>query len=123
MTADLVSRLAIPGLPEWTGLLVLLLALLAAVAFLLMPFSVFGVKGRLEAIEEQLDEIQQEIRLLALRLPDPGSRRMSGGGWEDPPPARDLPARDNRPLRASVPIPPPPVVPESRAGRQEPRLR
>ena len=34
-----------------------------------MPFSVLGVKTRLEVIEGRLDEIQQEIRHLALRLP------------------------------------------------------
>ena len=32
-------------------------------------FSVLGVKTRLEVIEARLDEIQQEIRHLALRLP------------------------------------------------------
>jgi len=59
---NLAAALAIPGLPEWTGLLLLLLGLLCAAAFLLMPFSVFGVKARLEALEVQLDEIQAEIR-------------------------------------------------------------
>jgi hypothetical protein len=34
-----------------------------------MPFSVLGVKTRLEIIEARLDEIQQEIRHVALRLP------------------------------------------------------
>jgi hypothetical protein len=34
-----------------------------------MPFSVLGVKTRLEVIEARLDEIQQEIRHVALRLP------------------------------------------------------
>ncbi|UFN51142.1 hypothetical protein LPC08_11300 [Roseomonas sp. OT10] len=123
MTADLVARLAIPGLPEWSGLIVLLLALLAAIAFLLMPFSVFGVKGRLEGIEAQLDEIQQEIRLLAMRLPEPGGRRPPmDEGWEEAPP-RLGPVRDTRPLRASPPIPPPPVTPDGRGMRQEPRFR
>ncbi len=45
-------------------------ALLYALAFLFMPFSVLGVKGRLDAIEARLDEIQGEIRSLALRLPE-----------------------------------------------------
>ena len=40
-------------------------------AFLMMPFSVFGLKSRLDAIEAQLDDVQQEIRSLALRLPEP----------------------------------------------------
>ena len=65
MPSELINSLAIPGLPEWSGLVVALLLLLAAIAFLLMPFSVFGVKGRLESLEAQLDEIQDEVKLVA----------------------------------------------------------
>jgi hypothetical protein len=38
---------------------------------LLVPFSTFGLRGRLEAIEAQMDDIQHEIRSLAMRLPAP----------------------------------------------------
>jgi hypothetical protein len=55
--------------PWWVPLVLLLPALLYALAFLFMPFSVIGVKARLEVIEARLDEIQNEIRHLALRLP------------------------------------------------------
>jgi hypothetical protein len=55
--------------PWWVPLVLLVPALLYALAFLFMPFSVLGVKTRLEVIEGRLDEIQQEIRHLALRLP------------------------------------------------------
>ncbi len=44
-----------------------------------MPFSVIGVKGRLEGVEARLDEIQGEIRSLALRLPDPGRQELENG--------------------------------------------
>ena len=68
----MIDRPALPDwLPWWVPILVLVPALLFALAFLLMPFSVFGVKGRLEAVEARLDEIQGEIRSLALRLPEP----------------------------------------------------
>ena len=50
----------------------LLGALIFLLAFLALPFNVFGVKGRLELIEARLDEIQGEIRALALRLPEAG---------------------------------------------------
>src|SRR4051812_49873501 len=84
---DLASRLAIPGLPDWTGLVALLLLLLAGLAYLLMPFSVFGLKGRLDSIEAQLDEIQAEIRSLSLQLS--GAPRRAGaeglGGLPSPP--------------------------------------
>ena len=72
---NIVASLSIPGMPEWTGLLLLLLGLLCAAAFLLMPFSVFGVKARLEALEVQLDEIQAELREIALRLQEPALAR------------------------------------------------
>ncbi|WP_426958214.1 hypothetical protein [Muricoccus radiodurans] len=125
LNSELVTRLAIPGLPEWTGLVVLLLALLVVVAFVLMPFSVFGVKSRLDALEAQLDDIQQEIRSLALRLPETPARRRSGGeeSWDDPPVlARSEPSlREDRGPRLTPPIPPPAAYPE--AGRRaEPRL-
>ncbi len=59
-------------LPWWVPLALLVPALLWALSFLFMPFSVFGVKSRLEVIEARLDEIQNEIRHVALRLPAGG---------------------------------------------------
>lgn len=56
--------------PWWVSLVIIVPAILLALAFLCMPFSVFGVKGRLEGVEARLDEIQGEIRSLALRLPE-----------------------------------------------------
>ncbi len=89
MLNDLAQRLTLPGMPEWTGLIVLLTLLLLALCLLVMPFSVFGLKGRLDSIEAQLDELRAELRVIAARLPD--ARR---DGWqareeaELPPPAR-----------------------------------
>ena len=59
-------------LPWWVPIVLLVPALLYVLAFLFMPFSVIGVKSRLEVIEARLDEIQGEIRHLALRLPEMG---------------------------------------------------
>src|ERR1700712_1703351 len=61
--------------PWWVPLVLLVPALLYALAFLFMPFSVLGVKTRLEAIEVRLDELQHELRHIALRLPA-GSREL-----------------------------------------------
>jgi hypothetical protein len=116
---ELASRLAIPGLPDWTGLLALLLLLLAGLAYLLMPFSVFGLKGRLDSIEAQLDEVQAEIRSLSLQLSG-APRRAAADDWVD------LPSRGRaveEAPRVSPPVPPPAAWPESpRGGRAEPRL-
>jgi hypothetical protein len=59
-------------LPWWVPIVLLVPALLYALVFLFMPFSVIGVKSRLDVIEARLDEIQGEIRHLALRLPELG---------------------------------------------------
>ena len=58
-------------LPPWVQIAVTAAAVLLLLMFAAMPFSVFGVKGRLDLIEARLDEIQGEIRNLALRLPEP----------------------------------------------------
>lgn len=57
-------------LPWWVPLVLLVPTLLWGLAFLLVPFSVIGVKSRLDGLEARLDEIQAEIRTLALRLPE-----------------------------------------------------
>jgi hypothetical protein len=58
-------------MPWWLQLAVVVAGLLIGLAFVMMPFSVFGVKSRLDTIESRLDEIQGEIRTLSLRLPEP----------------------------------------------------
>ena len=116
---EIASRLAIQGLPGWTGLLALLLVLLAGLAFLLMPFSVFGVKGRLDAIEAQLDDIQVELRALSLRIAE-APRRAPADDWVDLP---SRPRAVDEPVpRMTPPIPPPAAIPEAARSRAEPRL-
>jgi hypothetical protein len=117
---ELAGRLTLPGLPDWTGLLALLLLMLVALAYLLLPFAVFGVKGRLETLESQLDEIQMELRGLALRLAEAAPRRSSvSDDWLEPsaePRRGPEPARRDRP-----PVPPRATQPEA-GTRAEPRL-
>ncbi len=126
-------------LPWWVPLLLLVPALLYVLAFLFMPFSVIGVKGRLDVIEARLDEIQGEIRSLALRLREPGAVDYRGADFEEvyapgpdamqpaasqqispgppiPPAAHELeaptPGRSERPRRREA----------SRSGRTEPHI-
>ncbi len=110
----MTSPLPLPDwVPWWVHLAILLAVLFAALMFVLMPFSVFGTKSRLEAIEARLDEIQGEIRSLSLRLPEPSLA-------EEEEEYRSAP-RGLRP-----PIPPAPALAQRtappRAGRTEPRL-
>ena len=54
----MTSPISLPDwLPWWVPILLLLPALLYGLMFLFMPFSLIGVKGRLDAIEARLDEI------------------------------------------------------------------
>jgi hypothetical protein len=99
MLNDLVTRLTLPGLPEWTGLIALLILLLLAVCLLVMPFSVFGVKGRLDSIEAQLDDLRAELRVMTARQAEP--RRDT---WE------------------ATPNIPEPYAPPPAPGRAEPRI-
>ncbi|WP_246503956.1 hypothetical protein [Plastoroseomonas arctica] len=116
----LAARLAIPGLPDWTGLVLLLLVALAGLAFLLMPFSVFGLKGRLDVIEAQLEDLRAELRALPMRLndaPRPRGRSVEED-WVEPPAT----PRNTAPPRSAPPVPPPPAWPEARGSRAEPKL-
>lgn len=108
----MTSPLPLPDwMPWWTHLVILLAILFVALMFILMPFSVFGLKSRLDGIEARLDEIQGEIRSLALRLPEP----------TDPEDEYRFVAREG--FRPPIPPPPRPGRPDtSRASRTEPRL-
>jgi hypothetical protein len=124
----MVAMLGLPSwVPWWLPLLVLVPGVVWLLALLPMPFAVLGLRGRLEGIEARLDELQQEIRSLALRLPepDPASHRIPVPprrevftppypDEDEPPPARrgaEEPPRDRKP-----------PDPSSRPRRLEPRL-
>ncbi len=110
----LIAALTIPGMPGWTGLVAALALLLLGLAFLVMPFSVFGVKSRLESIEAQLDEVQAELRAISARLADAPRRSLVVDDLEMPHPPR---ASDRGPAAS------PPVVPRGQgSGRSEPRI-
>ena len=94
--------------PPWVGFVLLVVAGLFCLAFLLMPFSVFGLKGRLDVVEARLDEIQGEIRSLVLRLPEPGRVEYE--------PDLEAPRRWAEPARRP-PIPPRPAAVDRASDR------
>ena len=79
-------------LPWWVPLAVLVPALLYLLVFLLMPFSVFGLKSRLDLIDERLDEIQTELHRIGRRAPEP-PRHAAGEPPSAPPPLPPDPGR------------------------------
>lgn len=95
-------------MPPWLGLVLLLIVLLYALAMLAMPFSVFGVKSRLEAIEDQLEQVQEELRILTLRLPEPLRGVTVDEGTYDPLPRHGMSPREAEPDQRLPPIPPVP---------------
>jgi hypothetical protein len=130
-------------LPAWAFLLLALPVLLFALAFLMMPFSVFGVKARLEALEAQIDSLHEEVRNLAIRstgmigparpvveeesfdpLPNFGRLKSSQKSFAETPAAPPVPPPPltpyveprEKPLGAKPPLPARPV------RRMEPRL-
>src|SRR5579871_943918 len=72
-------------LPWWVPVVVLVPALLYGLLFLLMPFSVFGLKGRLDVIEARIDELHADVRSLTLRLPERDPERMGADMGDDRP--------------------------------------
>ena len=101
----MTSPIPLPDwLPWWVPILLLLPALLYGLMFLFMPFSLIGVKGRLDAIEARLDEIQGEIRSLSLRMPEPLPRAHFDELYAPPPP--DAAASRAEPVLSRPPIPP-----------------
>src|SRR5258708_39063745 len=93
-------------LPWWVPLVLLVPTSLWALSFLFMPFSVFGVKSRLEVIEARLDEIQNEIRHVALRLPAGGLPAASDYDEVFPPRFQEPRLADR--VMSRPPLPPPP---------------
>ncbi len=102
-------------MPPWAQLILVVAGLLAGLAFLAMPFSVFGIKGRLDAIENRLDEMQGDLRKLAQRLPD-----VPLGPYDPPAVLRVAAAAASR---APAPLPPAPIPPASWVAEPAPVAR
>ena len=90
-------------LPWWVPLVLLLPTLLWGLSFLFMPFSVFGLKSRLEVIEQRLDEIQNELRHMAHRLPPTG---LPAADYDEVYPPRMAESRAPERVISRPPIPP-----------------
>jgi hypothetical protein len=117
-------------LPPWAALIIAIVAALYALLFLIMPFSVFGVKGRIDALEAQIEQLHDEVRMLTMRaagiIPAPDPRERAAA--EPPRAARPAPARAELPeferlknAQRAAPRRRPDAPPLPR-GRAEPRL-
>ena len=57
--------------PGWLGPLLAIFGGLFALAFLLMPFTVFSLKARLDQIEAKIDDLHADLRAVAPAEPVP----------------------------------------------------
>jgi hypothetical protein len=92
--------------PGWLGPVLMILGALFALAFLLMPFTVFSLKSRLDQIEMKLDELHAEFQ--SMTVAEPRTVRA-------PPPAWPEPAAESDRYPVHPPIPP--MVPRGAAVR------
>jgi hypothetical protein len=126
-------------MPGWAIMALAVPALLWCLAFLLVPFSVIGLKARLEALEAQVEAMHEDLRLMAMRasgaLPS-AARHLDP--YEDVPQFNALkrkldaaPAEPELPRRAPIPTPQTAIqpgrerltpLPPSVRPRREPRL-
>jgi hypothetical protein len=67
---------ALDTLPPWLLLVVVAVSASVAILWLLLPFAVFGIKGRLDRALREAEEIKNEIRAL---------NRAVGAGQREPP--------------------------------------
>jgi len=102
--------------PGWLGPVLVILGALFALAFLLMPFTVFSLKSRLEQIELKLEDIHADLQ--ALGAPDPAAVPRSNYAWPEPASA----TADRIPVHPPIPPAPPRYQPD-RAPEGPPSLR
>ena len=107
----MVPALLPDWVPAWVQIAAIVAILVIALLFLAVPFSVIGLKGRLESLDMRLDEIQGEIRALSLRLPEAGEARYETEWPRTEPVERLMPrppippagrGRDERPSRTET---------------------
>jgi hypothetical protein len=133
--SDMLTNMpfALPDwMPAWMFLLLAVPVLLYLLAFLLMPFSVFGVKARIEALEVQIESLHDELRMMSMRsagvlprgraasepyddVPDFAHLKKSQRAYAEPvvtpaAPRAPVPGPAMRPAPAVTPPPVAPVV-------------
>ena len=64
----MLSSLFPQWMPPWAQAALLVGGMLFALVWLLVPFAVFGVKGRLDNLAVQLDDLQAQLRVMAMGL-------------------------------------------------------
>lgn len=103
-------------MPLWGQLLVLAVGIVFGLAFMMMPFAVFGVKSRLSELSLQLEELQAELRARAMQG-NAAPTGYAGGAADGPLPFARRADSTDRPVVEEVR---PPVVEKPQPPRTTP---
>ncbi|CAK7192096.1 hypothetical protein COMNV_00279 [Commensalibacter sp. Nvir] len=57
-------------IPGWLQILLIVAVVFLVVCYLLMPFAVFGIKGRLRYLNQHLEDMQAQLNVVLKRLPE-----------------------------------------------------
>ncbi|MCE2564098.1 hypothetical protein [Komagataeibacter sp. FNDCF1] len=80
----MLSSLFPQWMPPWAQAVLLVGGVLLALVWLLVPFAVFGVKGRLDGLAIQIDDLQAELRVLAMGLNAPAAPPAASPAGPEP---------------------------------------
>jgi hypothetical protein len=126
MTLPFTLPFTLPDwLPAWAFLLLALPVLLWLLAFLMVPFSVFGVKARLENLEAQIESLQEDMRGMSARAVTGAVTRARADDYDDIPNFGRIKSAQTRyePVPTMPPIPPAPLTPMAPRAEEKPAPR
>lgn len=106
----MLSSLFPQWMPPWAQAVLLVGGILFTLVWLFVPFAVFGVKGRLDNLAIQLDDLQAELRVMAMGLNTPPTPVAQADAApvprrQPPAPAGTDPVWDPAPAARAVPDP------------------
>lgn len=99
-------------MPLWAQLVLMAVVIVFGLGFLMMPFAVFGVKGRLAELELLVQELHADVRAISLRLASVQgveTGRLSRDMYDRPQPPEQAVVEEVRPpepVRPAAPVSP-----------------
>ncbi|KAB8124902.1 hypothetical protein D3W54_12640 [Komagataeibacter medellinensis] len=111
----MLSSLFPQWMPPWAQAVLLVGGILFTLVWLLVPFAVFGVKGRLDNLAIQLDDLQAELRVMSMGINTPPTSTPMPVAQADP--AAPVPRRQPPAPAGTDPVwdPTPAARPPARA--------
>lgn len=89
-------------LPLWGQLVVLAVGFVFVLAFMMMPFAVFGVKGRITELSIQIEELQEMVRVCVIRMQNQERIRHQQNEQPEEIIAQEIPSKRDMSKRITV---------------------